>query len=53
MSWLARTLIGVLLLLFGLRWLHKAILRSARLLAHHDEARAFAETRELLGAGTG
>src|SRR5437660_6498014 len=32
--------IGVLLLLFGMRWLRKAILRSAGVIALHDEARA-------------
>src|SRR5215470_11282614 len=40
--------IGVLLLLFGLRWLRKAILRAAGIIPLHDEARAFAgETSEL------
>src|SRR5436853_3649889 len=40
--------IGVLLLLFGMRWLRKAILRAAGVIALHDEARAFAtETAEL------
>ena len=47
----ARTAIGLLLLLFGLKWLYKAILRSGGLKALHDEARAFAATRERLGGG--
>jgi Ca2+/H+ antiporter, TMEM165/GDT1 family len=34
--------IGILLLLFGMRWLRKAILRAAGVLPHHDEARIFA-----------
>lgn len=50
MHWL-QLIIGIFLLLFGVRWLAKAIARAAGFKALHDEDAEFAETRHKLESG--
>jgi Ca2+/H+ antiporter, TMEM165/GDT1 family len=45
---LLQLVVGVLLLLFGMRWLRKAILRAAGIISLHDETEAFAKETDAL-----
>jgi len=43
-----RVVIGAFLLIFGLQWLRKAVLRSGRVIAYHDEASVYKREVEAL-----
>jgi len=44
-----QVVVGVLLLLFGMRWLRKAILRAAGIIRLHDEEKIFVDQAQAMG----
>jgi uncharacterized membrane protein len=45
---MVQLVVGAMILLFGMRWLRKAILRATGLIAMHDEEAAFARSAEAI-----